>query len=76
VDQLESKFLSFSEDPGGASTWATGFWRRYAREVTDNAKALEDLLQEKSKITEHRRMLAIQAAGQIPSEEHRLRVQR
>ena len=76
VDQLESKFRSFDEDPAGASTWATGFWRRYAREVTDNAKTFEELLQAKDKITGHRRSLAAQAAELIPPEQLRLRVQR
>ena len=76
VDQLESKFRSFDEDPGGASTWATGFWRRYAREVTDNAKTLEELLQSRDTIVEYRRTLAIQAAGLIPPKELRLRPQR
>lgn len=76
VDQLDSKFLSFDEDPGGASTWATGFWRRYTREVTDNAKALEDLIQGRDQIVERRRKLAAQAAELIPPEVLRLRVQR
>ena len=76
VDQLDSKFLSFDKDPGGAATWATGFWRRYARNVTENAKVLEELIQDKNQITERRRTLAIQAAGLIPPEELRLRVQR
>jgi|ETNmetMinimDraft_25_1059894.scaffolds.fasta_scaffold02332_3 hypothetical protein len=76
VDQLDSKFLSFDKDPSGAATWATGFWRRYARNVTDNAKILEELIQDKNQITERRRILAIQTAGLIPPEELRLRAQR
>jgi hypothetical protein len=44
--------------------------------VTENAKVLEELIQDKNQITERRRTLAIQAAGLIPPEELRLRVQR